>query len=349
MNNTNSTAGDDAEAMRQSFEAFMLSGKQQPTNESEKTDDASSLATSQTNKSKRKKKKKKPINITPLPQPPSTPSIINSGSSISTPSTTSSSTTKQKSKEKKRYYQLIHSFNDKVTHTWIHIDDQILAVLQNIVSIRSRLPLEWKVLHSSHLKTDDNINPQDDDYDRDEDEWKQHGLQSKLKETPYSFHLHMSDVQLALSHDMTQHEKMLSAIRTFMTNLSECHEALSRVVDTLWKFHLDCVQDRIEEDGEDDEYNGGEMQNMVDNVTKVYQMLSSELYRKQLLIPLILESTQDEILGIEKGKIIEGSRKGMQSARNCCKSWDRSSKESSIDESKLSYVLKLGKVESIAQ
>ena len=178
---------------------------------------------------------------------------------------------------------------------------------------------------------------------------KQHGLQGKLKETPYSFHLHMSDVQLALSHDMTQHEKMLSAIRTFMTNLSECHEALGRVVDTLWKFHLDCTQDRIEEDEKEDAEEDGEMQNMVDSITEVYQMLSSELYRKQLLIPSILESTQDEILGIEKGKITEGSRKGLLSARECCNSWDRSSEESCIDESKLSHVLKMGKVESTAQ
>lgn len=345
MSNANSTRGDDAEAMRQSFEAFMLSGKQQQSDETEKIDDGSSLATTQSNKSKKKKKKKKKsITATPTKQP-STPSIINSGSSIGTP--TSSSATKQKSKEKKRYYQLIHSFNGKVTHTWIHIDDQILAVLQNIVSIRSRLPLEWKVLHSPHLK-DDNVNPQDNDGRVEhEDEWKQHGLQGKLKETPYSFHLHTSDVQLALSHDMTQHEKMLAAIRTFMTNLSECHEALGRVVDTLWKFHLDCTKDRIEE--EDDEDEDGEMQNMVDNVTELYRMLSSELFRKQILIPLILESTQDEILGIEKGKITEGSRKGLQRARNCCKSWNRSSEESCIDESKLSYVLKLGKLESKVQ
>ena len=310
MSNTNITNGNDAEAMRQSFEAFMLSGKQQPANETEsKTDDASSLATTQSNKTKKKKKKKKKLmgGTATLPKPPSTPPMISIGSSIST-SSTSSSATKQKSKEKKRYYQLLHSFNDKVTHTWIHIDDQILTVLQNVVSIRSRLPLEWKVLHSSHLKTDD-VNPQADDYDRDEEEWKQHGLQGKLKETPFSFHLHTSDVQLALNHDMIQHEKMIAALRTFMTNLSECHEALSRVVDTLWKFYLDCIQDRIEEDGEkDNKEDDGDMQNMVDNVTEVYQMLSSELYRKQKLIPQILESTQDEILGIEKGKITEGSR-----------------------------------------
>jgi len=345
MNNTNNTTGDDAaETMRQSFEAFMLSGKQQPANEIEsKTDDGSSLATTQSNKNKKKKKKKKSINKTTPPPKPPTPSTPRGSSSISTPSTSS---TKQKSKEKKRYYQLIHSFNDKVTHTWIYIDDQILTVLQNVLSIRSRLPLEWKVLHSSHLKTDD-VNPQDDD-DSGEDEWKQHGLQGKLKETPYSFHLHASDVQLALSHDMTQHEKMLSAIRTLMTNLSECHEALGRVVDTLWKFHLD-TQDRIEEDEKEDAEEDGEMQNMVDSITEVYQMLSSELYRKQLLIPSILESTQDEILGIEKGKITEGSRKGLQSARECCKSWDRNSEESCIDENKLSYVLTLGIIESTAQ
>ena len=347
MNNTNNNQGDDdAEALRQSFEAFMLTGKKSTADDKkEKGDDSSSLATTQSNKGKKKKKKKKqPLGSggTP-PKPPlsSTPAVKTSGGSAPT---SSPSTAKQSSKEKKRYYQLVRSFNDKVQHTWLDLDDQMLAVLQNIVSIRARLPLEWKILHSSHLKDHDNQEPQDNNDGDDDDDWKHHGFLGKPKETPYSFHLLTSDVWMALSNDVMQHEKMLVGLRSLISNLAECHDALGRALDTLWKFHLDCST--VEREGEEEQDEEGDnMQHMVDCVTNVYQMLSMELYRKQCLVPLIIESTDDEILGIEKGKPVtdvgSGSN-GLKAASKCSKSWKRGSEESCIDESLLMHVLKLG-------
>jgi len=366
MNDTNNNTnddGDDAEKMRLAFEAFMLTGKKPPTEE-KNNDPSSSCATStlSTKSKKKKKKKKSSFGGTP-PKPPSR----ESSDSATKPSPMHKQSSKSRA-DRKRYYQLLRSFNDKVKHTWLDIDDQMLAILQNIVSIRGRLPLEWKLLHSSSLKQD---NPEGggDFVDGNQDDWKYCGLLGKPKEIPYSFHLRPNDVQLALSNDLKQHEKMLIALRSFISNLAECHDALGRVVDNLWKFHLECTTED-EEEGEgqgqgDDGWMHNEddgMESIVQNVTNVFQMLSMELYRKQSLVPLIIESTEDEILGVEKQASSAGDARGyakgnlrlvgsdgntlsgVQTARKCCKSWQRSSDESCIDEGLISHVMKLGEI-----
>ena len=127
----------------------------------------------------------------------------------------------------------------------------------------------------------------------------------------YLFHLYAKDIQLALTNDLTQHKKMLVGLRTLMSKIADFHDALGRIVDTLWKFHCSkCVanEDRIE----DNEGFGWElmrddvnvsMENIVQVVMDVFHILSMELYRKQGLVLLVIESTGgDGILGIESNK-----------------------------------------------
>ena len=348
---------DDAEAMRQAFETFMLTGKR-PTSEVKNDDDSSSMTASQPVTTKRNKKKKKhSLGRSPL-KPPSTPQKLSDGCNGATPS--SSLNTKQSSKagtDKKRYYQLLRSFNDKVHHTWFDMDDQILPLMQNIVSIRSRLPLEWKLLQSSSRDLQGGWSD-DDGSDRD-DSWKYCGFLGRAKESSYSFHLYAEDIQLALTNDLTQHEKMLVGLRTLMSKIADCHDALGRVVDTLWKFH--CSECAANEDGiEDKEGPGWElvrddatvsMENIVQVVTDVFHMLSMELYRKQGLVLLVIESAGgDGILGIENGNgklksIGSGEARSLpnlQAAQKCCKAWPRSSKESCVEKSLMTRLFDLG-------
>ena len=262
MNNTSSTdeEGDDAEKMRLAFEAFMLTGKKPGAGE-KNDDETASMATSQsaTSKSKKKKKKKKSPGGTPSPKPPMPPKV-----KVTSPSLPSHAKQSAMAKsDKKRYYQLLRSFNDKVQHTWLDIDNQMLDVLQNVVSIRGRLPLEWKLLQSSKKRND---SPEGDSGE----EWKYHGFQGKPKEDSYAMHLRTDDIQLALSNDLVQHEKMLAGLRSLISDLAECHEALGRVVDTLWQFHLGCadVQEGIEGESTKEEE---EMDHIVQSVTDAYQ------------------------------------------------------------------------------
>ncbi len=85
-----------------------------------------------------------------------------------------------------------------------------------------------------------------------------------------------------------------------------------------------------------------DMENIVQVVTDVFHMLSIELYMKQVLVLLVIESAGgDRILGIEnrKGKLNSigsgGARSlpNLQAAKKCCEAWPRSSIETFVEKS----------------
>jgi hypothetical protein len=298
----------------------------------------------------------------------------------------------------KRYYQLLRTFSNKVQHTWFNIDDQIIPILHNICSIRSRLPLEWKVMQnyssnnmvvvvSSSLTNNDN-----------DDSWKNYGYRQKQPRQTrlggavqwYNNHndassssslqaaLQIQDVQLAISNDITQHEKMITAIRKLMSELADCHNSLGRCLDNIWKFHCSTTtmvgmvvqqemtmmgqaQEQVageyinsddnddeegvvkceeEKDGDCDRDNNN-ITNIVQLVTDVYHMLSNEIYRKQILILELIESSggdESVLLGIvethvgRKSSNNERLLNSQQIAQKICTVWSsKSANESYVD------------------
>jgi len=348
MTDTNSNNNnDDAEKMRLAFEQFMLSGgKNNNNNNSQEKNSNEEASTPQSTSSKSKKKKKKKrqsTGATPNNKVISTPPVTTKQQSSSSPQQQQPTTATPNPKIKKRYYQLLRSFNDKVKHTWMDIDEQLLSVLQNIVSIRGRVPLEWKVLSQAthyHQATVVEDSPEQDeefdnnDYNGNEDDWKSYGHQETSSQS-FSHHLQIDDIQLALSHDLEQHEKMLTGLRSLMSNMAECHDALGRIVDNLWQFHFEV------ENNEGMMNKDESLEHIVTCVTSLYQMLSMELYRKQNMVPMVIDSTKDEILGMNemgKGGHDVGTKKSQTLVRECCKLWKRSSS----DEELLLSVMKLG-------
>lgn len=348
MTDRTDNSNDDAEKMRLAFEQFMLTGGKNNNKNSQanKSNDGATTPQSTSNKSKKKKKKKRQSTggATPTKAVATPPVSATKQQQPSPPQSRQSATPNPK--VKKRYYQLLRSFNDKVKHTWIDIDEQLLSVLQNIVSIRGRLPHEWTVLsqvtryhHVDEEEVDESPEQEEKVFDHDDgDDWKSHGHQetsSKGSSQYYTHHLHLLDVQLALSHDLEQHEKMLIGLRSLMSNLAECHDALGRIVDSLWQFHFE-----VGDEGEGEEMmKDDSLEYIVTCVTESYQMLSMELYRKQDIVALVIESTKDEILGVnELGKGHGVGTKSQALVRECCKSWKRSSS----DEEALLNVMKLG-------
>mmetsp|Transcript_8785 Transcript_8785/g.13038 ORF Transcript_8785/g.13038 Transcript_8785/m.13038 type:complete len:345 (+) Transcript_8785:120-1154(+) len=338
--NSNNNNNDDAEKMRLAFEQFMLSGgkNSKNNNNSQEKNSNEEVTTPQSTSSKSKKKKKKKRQSTGA----------TSNKVVSTPAATikqpspqqQQPTTTPNPKIKKRYYQLLRSFNDKVKHTWIDIDEQLLSVLQNIVSIRGRVPHEWKVLSQAtryyQAMVVKDSPEQEEEFDNDGnhgDDWKSYGHQETSSQS-FSHHLRIDDIQLALSHDLEQHEKMLTGLRSLMSNMAECHDALGRIVDNLWQFHFE-VENNEGMNNKDES-----LEHIVTCVTSLYQMLSVELYRKQNMIPMVIDSMKDEILGMnELGKGHDvGTKKSQTLVRECCKSWKRSSS----DEELLLSVMKLG-------
>ena len=357
--NTNSNNNDDAEKMRLAFEQFMLSGgknnknnKNSSNNNSQtnRTNDEASTPQSTSNKSKKKKKKKRQSTSSSSSATPTkaVPTPKTKQQSLQSPLSSQQSTTTPNPKIKKRYYQLLRSYTDKIKHTWVDIDEQLLSVLQNVGSIRGRLPYEWKVFSQvsesltlyhreegeeqvdGWFESPEQEEEIDDDNDNEGGDWKSHGYQEHPKISS-SQYLQINDLQLALSHDLEQHEKMLIGLRSLMSNLAECHDALGRIVDSLWQFHFEVE--------EGNEYAPDEiLEHIVTCVTESYQMLSMELYQKQNLIALVIESTKDEIFGMNDELLLGKGPHSQKLVRECCKSWKRSSG----DEELLLNVMKLG-------
>ena len=337
----------DAESMRLAFEQFMLSGgNNNKAGGKNDNNEVSSVATPQSassNKSKKKKKKKKRPSTGATVSPkvvvsPSTP--MQSPATPSASASASQSTLKRKNK--RRYYQILRSFNDKVKHTWMDIDGQLLSVMQNIINIRGRLPPEWKLLsQATRHETTNGASPEQEEKLEGggifKDDWKSYSYREQSKDSSQLFpHIQVEDIQLALTHDLNQHEKMLAGLRSLMTSLAECHDALGRVVDTLWQFHLECSHEECGDDNEGNE----DLENIVNGVTSTYQMLSIELYRKQNIVPMVIDSTKDDILGIDEIGVarVSGGTNSKKLVQNYCDAWKRSP----VDEELLLNVMELG-------
>jgi hypothetical protein len=163
-----------------------------------------------------------------------------------------------------------------------------------------------------------------------------------------------------------QHEKMLLELRRHISQLAECQEAVGRIVENLWQFHLE-YSSGVEGDMDEEEQDGAanDMEyDIVQGVTEVFHMLSMELHRKQKIVPIIIESTKDDLLGIKEDETklmsrtdngvhssvgedgsddVNGSSTGgLRAARKCCKVWKRSSDETCVDMSLIAYLIKLG-------
>eukprot|EP01083_Nonionella_stella_P155830 503957_1 len=122
-------------------------------------------------------------------------------------------------------------------------------------------------------------------------EWASHGFSQTYGGVPTL--LNEEDADLALSHDLLQHEKMMSAIRSLFANLSECQEAMHRILDEVMKHHHECIEVFDWSDLTVSFYKSSSLEELLNDFVA---MLSLELYRKQSLVHLLLGAVEDDLL-----------------------------------------------------
>ena len=170
---------------------------------------------------------------------------------------------------------------------------------------------------------------------------------------------------------MIQHEKMLAALRGLFANLSECHEMILRSLDEITKYHLDFLEEfrnnnvelKLELELElevkvEFEPSFLKASGSVGIMRDVIAMLSNELYRKQCMVHMILDSVEDELMedvgsgsysDSAKGEVGAGAGVGVGGewedlspkdvVQRCCMMWPRESKDSCIEIAALSPAL----------
>lgn len=274
------TSANDEDAMRMAFQQFMMTGRHGDT----------------------------AANSQPHGSHPST--TVNSTDLISqemiSPEKVQKQQQQQMKKVEKRYWQIFQNFAIMVRDEWLQLDDEAYKIVEAVSNIRNRLAMEDKLLKNTFpLHHDMSASSSA------KKEWASHAHDpSTLVDIIQS-----RDVELALSHDLEQHEQMMSGLRSVFASLSECHESLMRQMEIMMKHHSECCKDfheasttttltmdMTEESMVPWSTTLGKAASLTQVMARVLDMLSQELYRKQCLVHMILDTVHDALFEHEGGR-----------------------------------------------
>lgn len=222
-------------------------------------------------------------------------------------------------KAEKRYKQIFKTFCSFVNGEWMGADDQLGDVLHSIANIRSRLPIEENAqsLLIEHKRRSKN--------------WMGCGYGEHFSFSSRS--MRNEDIVKALSHDMIQHEKMMSSARALLSSISDCQDALGRKLEEMMKHHL--------EFGILVSRSSSSCVCCIERMSEIFSVLSMELYRKQCLVHAVLDPYKDGS-PVGNGTSFTGSPDfgvSTQATKRACVEWPRGSKYSFIDTAKLSQIM----------
>lgn len=235
-------------------------------------------------------------------------------------------------KAEKQYWKIINAFQGTLERDWLHVDDQLEQVVSSISNLRGRIKMESQYLEE-FAKDETNTLP-----------WKQCGYRCS---SASDGGLTRDDVELALSHDLLQHEKMMAGARALLASQSQAQDALGRRLEELMLFHMDTLS-MMQQDLDACPSSLLTIMGVVDKLQSLYASLALELYRKQMLIQDVLDAVNDELLARDDDEDgLLRSDGGMEVnprrvAEKCVREWPRGSKYSQVDATVLNGLLELG-------
>lgn len=171
---------------------------------------------------------------------------------------------------------------------WKDLDEQMDAVVGSVANLRDRIWWESKQVEERCHKLS---RP-----------WLDSGFRSSSR---FVSALLPDDVQLALTHDLLQHEKMLALSRTLVASMAQAQDAMGRRLDEWMMMQL---EEPLTEQG----------QELLDQGQTVFVFLAADLYRKQELVRMVLESCHSGLVD-EEATNEEGIPRSI--ARQCSAEW----------------------------
>jgi hypothetical protein len=203
---------------------------------------------------------------------------------------------------------------------WDDANEQSGLVLGSIRHLRDRIGWE-----SDHLRNVGGAAPSSSSSSSSSTEppWNGWGFRESASS---NYAIQVDDVELALHHDLLQHERMLGALRGLLSSMALATDAMGRRLDE-WMIA------RLQSDGD----GGGAAPPpgaTMEAAQGVYSFLSEELYRKQVLVQEVLDSCHDGLVDPESK---DTYRRGdpRQVAGNACKEWPPKDNEKQRDVDRL--------------
>ena len=229
-----------------------------------------------------------------------------------TPSSTPSS------KDFKRLYTVLKAFRETLVRDWLDVDEQLHRVWCSVANLRERCRATSRSLED--LSTQETCSSS-----------------SSLSAASYRQRhnrggLNLQDLELALSYNLMQHERMLAASRQLLLKLGQAQEALSRRLDEIWLLYHN-YQIGFRHDDECTSVHGTEDDSWLNIVWKVegceefFKATAKELFRKQRLADQVFDSMQDALL-TPRQDIVE--KDPVWCARQCASKWPCNRSESHL-------------------
>ena len=227
----------------------------------------------------------------------------------------------------KKYWQILNAFQGTLERDWLEVDDNLEGVVSSISNLRSRIAMESRYLMKQKSKSH---KPWD-------------GCGYRVDEYSGGV-LMVDDVEMALSHDLVQHEKMMAGARLLLASLSEAQETLGRRLDELMLHDMDTIH-VMQCMALETSSSLSTVMSVVEKLQDVFTSLALELYRKQLLIQSVLDAMNDDLLVRDQEEVDDAG--GMDDnprrvAEKCLREWPRGSKSSHINVEMLDGLLSLG-------
>jgi hypothetical protein len=230
-------------------------------------------------------------------------------------------------KLERKYWQIYGAFQGSLKRDWLDVDDNLGQVMDSIATLRDRIPLESRYIEKKQQET--------------RKEWQRYGFRNAGSRAS----LTVDDVQMALSHDLMQHEKMMAGARTLLASLAQAQEALGRRLEELMLQTLDMTQFVQVSESLDDRTRSSfeSLLARTEVAQEVFSCLALELCRKQELVQDVLDAFQDDLIKPESDEWdAELDGKSIAVAERCSKHWPRHSKHSQIQPRLLETVLQEG-------
>lgn len=273
----------DEEAMRAAFAAFMLHGKPQVTSTS--------------------------------PQSPAHQSNNNNNNNINNNTAFT--------KALRKYKPITNAFHGTLDRDWWEVDDNLGQVMASIANLRQRCWLISSRLGVAKQQKQSWISKSREgggggmSIAHQKPSWKGHGF--RVDDAPKTARAALltetDDLELALQHDLLQHERMLAGARKLLHSLGEAQEALGRRLDELLLHHVETYRylDDPVVAATADGYGYVAFEGIcgrVDRCQLLYAQSSKELYRKQSLAAQVFDSVVDSLLYRERASDGGGGGKG---------------------------------------
>ena len=228
-------------------------------------------------------------------------------------------------KLERKYWQILNAFQGSLERDWLAVDDNLGGVVSSIANLRGRIVMESRKIYENR------------DGSSNHGSWKRYGYRS------CGMDLTIDDIQLALSHDLLQHENMMVGARKLLASMADAQEALGRRLEELILHHMDTVefiQSLVHFDPQSSSI--VVVMGMVDSLQDIYTSLAAELYRKQSSLQTLLDVTNDDLLITGEERVTRQDQDPRALAEKCAMSWSRRSTSSCVVESSIQALLQLG-------